>query len=305
VTTPPPGTIPHTTSGVWPFDAPAPQFAAWIRADSPKGCRAALIGIPDDLGVRLNRGRGGAAAGPSALRAALARYGVADPAGWSWPKLFDAGDVIPAEGETEQALVETHRRVTEATSALLDLNLFPIAIGGGHDLTLPFVRAVVPRARDKSMAGVYFDAHLDVRENPGSGMAFRRLAEDHKVRPILNIGFNPIVNSRAHHDWFIAHGGMFRPTPTGQWPEFGRPQFVSMDMDAIDSSQAPGVSAINPAGLTVTEVAWALIAAGRCPSVSCFDIMELNPVFDPEGRTARAAAHLLLSFLHGLGERRA
>jgi formiminoglutamase len=155
------------------------------------------------------------------------------------------------------------------------------------------------------MAGAYFDAHLDVREAAGSGMAMRRLLDEFHIKPLVNMGFNPLVNTRAHHDWFLAHGGFFRPTPSGPWPEFGKPQFVSLDMDAIDGSHAPGVSAHNPAGLSVAEVARALAAAGRSPWVVCFDIMELNPAFDVDGRTARAAAHCLLSFLHGLSERRA
>jgi arginase family enzyme len=298
------GTIPHTTPGPWPVDIPSTRFASLVRTGSPQGCRVGLLGIPDDLGVRLNNGRPGAAGGPAAIRAALAKYGVSEPAGWSWPGVFDAGDIVPAEGDTEAALHETHRRVTQAVNAILDHNLFPIAIGGGHDLTWPFVRAVAPRVKGGQMAGAYFDAHLDVRETAGSGMPFRRIIEEFHVKPLVNMGFNPMVNSRQHHDWFLSHGGFFRPTPAGQWPEFGKPQFVSLDMDSIDASQAPGVSAPNVAGLAAGEVAAALTGAGRSPWVACFDIMELNPAFDVDGRTARVAAHCLLSFLRGLAERR-
>lgn len=279
------------------------RFAASVERDSPAGCRVAFLGIPDDLGIRLNAGRPGAAGGPRAVREALARYGVSDPSGWAWPGVFDAGDVTPAEGGSEAALRETHKRVTEATAALLDHGLFPIAIGGGHDLTFPFVRAVSARAGGRSMAGVYFDPHLDVRETAGSGMGMRRLVEECRVGPLANIGFSPLVNSREHHAWFLSRGGMIRAMPDGPWPELGAPQFVSMDMDAIDASQAPGVSALNPAGFSVAEVARSLESAGRSSDVACFDLMELNPAYDPDGRTARAAAHLLLSFLRGFSER--
>ena len=34
-------------------------------------------------------------------------------------------------------------------------------------------------------------------------------------------------------------------------------------------------------------------------------IMELNPAFDSDGRTARVAAHMFLTFLRGLAEREA
>ena len=72
-------TIPHCSPPVWPEAIPASRFASLIRRASPEGCRIGLIGLADDLGVRLNNGRPGAREGPRAFRAALARYGVADP----------------------------------------------------------------------------------------------------------------------------------------------------------------------------------------------------------------------------------
>ena len=58
---------------------------------SPGG--VTLVGFPVDEGVRRNKGRPGAAAGPGALRAALASLPVLEE-----PPLFDAGDVA-CEGE--------------------------------------------------------------------------------------------------------------------------------------------------------------------------------------------------------------
>ena len=175
--------VPFTKPGLWPAGIPSSRFAAHIHQAVPVACRVALIGLGDDLGVRLNHGRAGAAGGPRAFREALARYGVAHPAGWTWPVVLDAGDIVPAHGHDEASLKETHDRVTAAVNALLDAGLFPIAIGGGHDLTFPFVRAVAARAKFP-LSGVYFDAHLDVRETAGSGMAFRRLVEDCGVREL-------------------------------------------------------------------------------------------------------------------------
>src|SRR5687767_8945741 len=69
----PPPMLPHTTPPSWPADLPPTRFAAQIRTDSAEGCAIALLGLPDDLGVRLNGGRPGAAEGPTAFLAALAR----------------------------------------------------------------------------------------------------------------------------------------------------------------------------------------------------------------------------------------
>jgi formiminoglutamase len=258
------------------------------------------VGLADDLGVKLNGGRVGAREGPTALRAALANYGVAEPYGWEWPGVFDAGDVVPAEGDDEAALRETHRRVTEATSALLEMGLFPIGIGGGHDLTFPFVRAVAKR--HKKLAGVYFDAHLDVREEAGSGMPFRRLIEECGVGPLEVHGLDPFANSRRHWEWFVAHGGTVMEDFVDE-PAADSDRFVSFDMDVLSSSEAPGVSAVNPSGWSVSNAAYWVSQLASDPRTRCFDIMELNPALDVDGRTARVAAFLLLEFLSGFAER--
>lgn len=303
--------IPHTAPPFYPPTAHG-RFAAAICRNSTelledpsaaaevRKCRVALLGLADDTGVQLNHGRPGAARGPHAFRAALARYGVAapcdDPA--PYPRLFDCGDIVPGAD-----IHETHNRITDATRAILDAGMFPIAIGGGHDLTYPFVRAIA--GHHKWMSGVYFDAHLDVRAEVGSGMPFRSLIENCGVKKLTCIGLNPLVNSREHFDWFTRHGGSTEAFRPDDWPTPPHcpDQFVSIDLDCIDAAHAPGVSAPNPVGLSPQLIAAYAHAAGRNPGVRCFDIMELNPDHDQDGRTARLAAHLLLSFLRGFSHR--
>lgn len=300
--------IPHTTPGVWPADIPATRFASLIQRERPDGCRVGLLGIPQDIGVRLNNGRLGAAEGPREFRRALARLGVARPDGRDWPRVFDAGDVVPAtfDGPTSldnndaiAALHETHRRISEAALAIADAGMLPVAVGGGHDCTFAFVHGVHQQVRTP-MAGLYFDPHLDVRETPGSGMGFRRLVEVGAAESLSIVGFDPIVNSREHVAWFHEHGGqVLDPSGPLQLPQ-GSPLFVSVDLDSIDASSAPGVSAMNPCGLSPSQLVPWIEAAAAHPRLACFDIMELSPPHDPDGRTARLAAYLFLSFLRAL-----
>ncbi|MBL37329.1 MAG: hypothetical protein CMP07_02855 [Xanthomonadales bacterium] len=261
-----------------------------------------LLGLADDHGVRLNGGRPGAAEGPDAFRAALAGYGAADSValgGFAIP-VIDLGNIVPGD-----SLAETHAHVTETVSAMLDAGLMPVGIGGGHDMTFPEVRAVIDlliRPKDLRLDGVYFDAHLDVREDEGSGMPFRRLIEHGGIGTLQLFGFDPLSNTPAHLEWFRAHGGELADWPPTQWPPSDA-RFVSICLDVIDMAQAPGVSAPHPAGWPAQKVADYAEAAGRMPSVCCFDIMELSPPFDENGRTARLAAHLFLRFLAGLNRR--
>lgn len=300
--------LPHCVPATWPANISPARFASRIRVNSPEGCKIALIGLPDDLGVRLNSGRPGAASGPTAFRRALASYGVCDPVDVAWPAIYDAGDIQPADGMTEQSLHETHNRVTSATRAALELGLFPIGIGGGHDLTFPFARAVIEYWQSKGTTvshGIYFDAHLDVRDTIGSGMPFRRLIESCGVRSLSVHGLNMFANSAVHVDWFRAHGGRIEPShaAAAAWTA-PSDTFASVDLDVLDASAAPGVSALNPAGWTPGRLAEWVTRLGTDPSVRCIDFMELNPAHDVDGRTARVAAHLFLSFLAAYTTRR-
>ena len=313
--------IPHTQPAVWPAVAP-PRLAAAIRPLGAAGSTApgsvCLLGLPDDTGVAMNNGRVGAKSGPAAFRAALARYGVADCARYqaatrgpgSRPAVLDAGDVVPGA-----SLDETHARVTEASRAIVGAGLLPVAIGGGHDLTFPFVRGVIEAHEVSGSAmrpwfGAYVDAHLDVRAEPGSGMPMRALVERCGVRSLTCIGMEALVNTAEHFAWFAGHGGKAVSVREAQRADAAAlvasgsgGAFVSIDLDGLDAAFAPGVSAVNPCGLDPATVSAIARAAGRSPNVACFDIMELNPSFDVDGRTARLAAYVFLSFLAGLAER--
>lgn len=288
--------VPHTSPGRWPEGVSSSRFASRVMGQPLAGARAAILGLPDDEGVRLNGGRPGAQGGPQALRAALARYGAAEAAlNPAFPATCDAGDVVSG-----QTLEETHARVLAAAGALHERGIVPVGIGGGHDLTFPFVHAAANAHGPLEV--VYLDPHLDVRAERGSGMPFRALVEAGAARGLHIQGYSAFANSREHRAWFDEAGGRVDDLqPDGSWP--AGPLAVSLDLDVIDQAFAPGVSATNPCGWCPARASAWVRAAGRHPGVVCFDIMELNPAFDPHGRTARLAAHLLLEFVAGLAER--
>lgn len=290
--------VPHATPPQTPIEPHAGRFSSIVkpiseyRADPERRRAVAILGMPDDTGVKLNNGRPGAKDGPSAIRRALARMGADRPATFNWPVVYDAGDVPPAGDDLD----ETHRRVSAASAALTAAGLFPIGLGGGHDLTFALVRGVIdglPEA-DKPRAGLYLDAHLDVRESTGSGMPFRRLIEQCGVEELRIDAYDPIFNSREHHQWFTSNGGVCADRVTAP-PK--RPYFASLDMDAIDAAHAPGVSAMNPCGMDPQFVRYWVRMMARSSKVRCFDIMELSPPHDDRDRTARLAAYFLLLFL--------
>ncbi|KPC99632.1 Formimidoylglutamase [Geobacillus sp. BCO2] len=87
---------------------------------------AAFIGFACDEGVRRNQGRQGAKEAPAAVKAALARLPWHLPEGAA---AYDAGDVVCVDGHLEQSQAE----LGIAIARLLQHNMAPIVIGGGHE----------------------------------------------------------------------------------------------------------------------------------------------------------------------------
>lgn len=284
---------------------PVSRLADVLRPGLPQSPGVVLLGVPDDTGVHAVGGRPGAAGGPAAFRQALQRYGTSYDFGSgtdlaSLP-LGDAGDVQVAPGDTPT----THRRTTERVAVLLQAGHRVVCVGGGHDLTFAHVRALLQPLR-----GVNVDAHPDVRPLAGgritSGSPYYLMYEELTVEAFWEIGLQPAVCRGEHIQYLRSKGARIVPLAEFHPQAFEEAvvgaHFVSLDLDGVAQAFAPGVSAPNPDGFTPREMLAMARRAGREPSVRLLDIMELNPRFDVDGRTARLAVALFLAFLHGHAE---
>jgi arginase len=75
---------------------------------------------------------------------------------------------------------------------------------------------------------------------------------------------------------------------------------VSLDMDALDPDQAPGVGTPVRGGITYREAHLAMEMLATSGVVSSIEVVEVNPVLDERNATAGLAVELVLS---GLGAR--
>ena len=79
--------------------------------------------------------------------------------------------------------------------------------------------------------------------------------------------------------------------------------YVSIDLDVLDSSIAPGHSLQEPGGLSYRQLRATLIEVARRGRVIGFDVVELNPARDPSGTTARVATWIVTHFLSEIFDR--
>lgn len=252
----------------------------------------ALLGLPYDGAVI---GRKGAREGPAAIRRALGKLKPQAPMRW-----LDLGDARMPEGPREASEV-----AREAMRAAVRTGAFPVALGGDHSLTYGLVRGVVDEVGP--VAVVNLDAHLDVRvaDPPNSGTSFRRLVDDKVVEPsqIVEAGIRPYANSVEYLDWAKRVGITVATVDTMDllWDKMSLtrlPVYLSLDMDVLDETAAPGVSAPTPGGLTTTQLF--AILRRLAPRLVAMDVVETSPPLDHDERTSRAAAW---SVLHAVSAR--
>ena len=86
----------------------------------------ALVGYVCDEGVRRNLGRVGAQQGPRVLRERLAKL----PIHFDGKRVVDVGDIICLE----ESMEDCQREFSNIIEQLVKKDIFPIAIGGGHDM---------------------------------------------------------------------------------------------------------------------------------------------------------------------------
>lgn len=296
-------------AGPDPRDPRAPSLLVpW--SGEPLERRAVVLGFPYDGGIPS---RPGARFGPRAIREALAAFGTFDGEG-EVGEVLDLGDVaLPGMngGAAHAAVEEAARRVFAAGAR-------PVFLGGDHGITGSVIRGLAAALPHAALALVNVDAHLDVREyddaaHLSSGTPFRRALETGIVDGphVAMIGLRRFANSRYYLEWAAEQGirlttvedvethGAVRMTKTALYraTEGSDALYLSIDMDAADAAYAPGVSAPGTGGLTAREMIQVVREIAADPRLVGADIMETSPPYDPDGRTARLAARLLLEIL--------
>jgi len=272
-----------------------------------------LLGVACDEGVRRNQGRAGAAAGPGAIRGALANQA------WHHPRaVYDAGNLY-CEQDRLEALQEEQAALVHS---LLKLGHFPLILGGGHEIAfgnfLGLERFLPPGLHNEPIGIINFDAHFDLRQAtaPNSGTPFQQIAEHCRERKIpfhyCCLGVSEVGNTRALFERAKQLGveylldeelaGWRIQQVEQRLKEFIRPCraiYLSIDLDVLPAATAPGVSAPAASGLPLPELEHLLsfVRAEAGERLRVADIAEYNPRFDIDGRTAKVAArlcHLLL-----------
>ena len=290
-----------------------------------------ILGIPLDLGQR----RRGVDMGPSALRAARLQASLrglghtAEDAG-DLPVVIPE---TQPEGDNQarflSEIADVCRAVSQRAGGFLSRDETPLVIGGDHSIAIGTAAGVSGElaSRNEKLGLLWFDAHADMNTpetTPSGNIHGMALAAITGLGPaaLSNlIARSPIVEP-AHvaligvRDIDDAEKANVRDSGIHVFTmrdidELGirvvveralnvilrgaTGIHVSLDMDFIDPSQAPGVGTPVPGGVTYREahLAMELIADAGC--MTSFEVAEVNPILDTANRTGKLGVELALS----------
>lgn len=276
--------------------------------------KAVIVGFPSDKGVEINGGRPGASGAPEEIRKQLYKM---TPSAEDYETFVeyishcrDIGD-IEVQGEVE----EDQQKLGNVLAGYLEQDVVPVILGGGHETAFGHFSGYAEADFDTSIFNL--DAHTDVRplknSQGHSGSSFRQALEHESkcAETYLSAGLQPHSVARSHLEYIKSHNGHFlfrdETNITSISSQFhnhnSKRLMVTFDMDSVDQSQAPGVSAPCANGLPSDLWLTAAYLAGRNEQVTSFDLSEVNPEYDRDNQTAKLAALTIWHFILGLSQR--
>ena len=288
-----------------------------------------VIGAPMDLGAD----RRGVDIGASAIRYAnlneqLRSHGHT---------VHDTGNLFIPQPESQsigdpkvkylEPIVHVAEELTNIVSATLQAQEFPLVLGGDHSIALGSLAGVAHIHKDVGV--LWIDAHGDFNTDQttpsgnihgmilaaSAGLGHARLTQVGGWSPKistqtivivgardLNPGEKELLRASAIHVFTmtdIDQRGISEVmqqalTIAGQGHDGIH---LSLDMDALDPKEAPGVGTPVRGGLTYREAQLAMELVADCGQLVAMDVVEVNPILDRENATALLAVELVLSAL--------
>lgn len=232
-------------------------------------------------------------------------------------------------------IAETCTRTAEAVAAALEQGATPLVLGGDHSLAAGSVSGVAEfyHRQGKKIGLVWLDAHSDINTPETSpsgnvhgmplaallGLGPEKLSDIFGFAPKVAAENTVLIGVRdidAAERENIRRAGVAEVYTMRDIDERGMREVmaealrfatddtggvaVSLDMDFLDPSEAPGVGTPVRGGVTYREAHLALEMIADSRALVSFELVEINPVVDLHNTTATLGVELALS---GLGKK--
>lgn len=260
-----------------------------------------FVGYDTDDGIKRNQGRIGAEKGSNAIRKAIQSFPIVENL-----KIYDYQNL------KNKVLEEAQKEYSLKISNVIKKGIFPIGLGGGHDIAFASYSGIRKAYPDKKIGIVNFDTHLDMRpydNGATSGTSFKQILDGDKNIKYSIVGFKKQGNTKRLIDTAKNYNVLildeeeeekFINDELKKYLADADILYVTFCMDVFNASDAPGVSAPTIMGLDPKKGKRILRKIMDTGKVVCIDFAEVNPEYDIDSRTAKLAGSLIYDIMNNL-----
>ncbi len=285
-----------------------------------------IIGVPMDLGQT----RRGVEMGPSAIRYAGVVQRLSN-LGYDVEDLGNVVIAEPNQNQVERE--DRLKNLTQVAvgnlrlAAMIDTEVengrFPLIIGGDHSIAIGSLAGISKHY--KNLGVIWYDAHGDLNTHLTSpsgnihgmplaaslGLGHEKLTSIYGYKPKVKPENIVIIGARSLDEGeraLIREQGI-RVYTMHEIDRVGMPKVIeetiaylkertdgvhlSLDLDGLDPSEAPGVGTPVIGGLTYRESHLAMEMLEEADIITSAEFVEVNPILDDKNKTATVAVGLV------------
>lgn len=299
----------------------------WQNELRSSPARFVLLGIPEDIGVRANFGRAGAAsAWMPALAAILSVQSTPFLDGNELlvlghvfcDDLMQKAETAGGVNELRALTAQLDERVYSVIHTIVSAGKIPIVIGGGHNNAFPIINATA-KAKQQSLAVINCDAHSDFRAAEGrhSGNGFRYAADAGAMHKYAMVGLHENYTPAALWKEFDAqpetfHYSVFETVFVRRQHTFEHivkqacafagqgPCGIELDLDSVENIPS---SARTSSGISANDARYYITQTAASVQPAYLHLCEAAPVLahrKADIKTGKLMAYLVTDFLKGV-----
>jgi formiminoglutamase len=307
----------------------------WEEELLNSNCKFVLLGIPEDIGVKANYGRGGAhTAWKPALDSFLSQQSNEFLNGKEVcvlghifvEDLMEKSESLQAKNKTDMTQLRNlvsiiDERVTEIITKIISCKKIPIIVGGGHNNSYPIIKGC-SLALDKKINVINCDPHTDFRSLEGrhSGNGFSYAYKEDYMNNYSVFCMHEQYNTESvlkdftannHHLYFSRYEDVFvRESKNYSDTLIQNIGFVKndvcgveIDLDAITNVPS---SAKTSSGISPVQARQYAYQCGKQLSALYFHIAEGAPILShikADNKTGKLIGYLIADFIKGVNDK--
>ncbi|MHA1278337.1 MAG: agmatinase [Candidatus Helarchaeota archaeon] len=285
--------------------------------DLPTTIGFIMVGFP--LEATSTGPRAGTKEGPSAIRKAFNYFSLLTELGVDifQKEIVDIGDIILYPTLVDETIQIIEDKISQILLSNPDEPPIPISLGGDHFITYPIIRSFIKNSVNR-IGIIIFDAHVDLydkwlyKEQYKHCTVFHRVLDLPEIQDndLLFIGTRDIdyeevaflaqntIRSIPAHVFFDQKlEDLLNPELESFADQGIEEVYISIDIDALDPSIAPGSAYPIPGGLTYRQLWNCLRIITQHVRVVGFDLVEVCPPYDISDLTAITAARIIMEMI--------